>query len=99
MIMTKDLGLRWRKVKDISCHENSVQNLVLRQQFAIQMLELLSQGKRVFNVDESWVDQLNFTRNHWRPRMYPITPKKEVNPRVSLIACVGTDGSQFLSLT
>jgi hypothetical protein len=29
-IMREDLGLRWKKIKEVSLHENSIKNLVLR---------------------------------------------------------------------
>jgi hypothetical protein len=29
-IMREDLGLRWKKIKNVSLHENSIKNLVLR---------------------------------------------------------------------
>jgi hypothetical protein len=28
--MREDLGLRWKKIKNVSLHENSIKNLVLR---------------------------------------------------------------------
>jgi len=46
---------------------NSQRCLVLRQQYALAMLELLMQDKRVINVDESWLNETNFTRKMWCP--------------------------------
>ena len=63
------------------------------------MFNLLKQGKRIYNVDESWIDQLNFSRQHWKPTRYATEGMKPVSPRVSLIACVGTDGTALYSLT
>jgi len=37
--MREDLGLRYRKVKEISVHENSTRNLVLRQRWAMMYLD------------------------------------------------------------
>ena len=56
-------------------------------------------GKRIYNIDESWIDQLNFTRGHWQEKFYPKKAQKPVSPRVSLIACVGSDGSAYYCLT
>ena len=63
------------------------------------MFKLLHDGKRVFNVDESWLDMMNFTRKHWRPMRMATEGVKLVTPRISFIACVGSDGSAFYRLT
>ena len=63
------------------------------------MLRLMKEGKRIYNVDESWIDCLNYTRQHWRPRHYAGVGVKPVTPRISLFACVGSDGSAYYSLT
>ena len=36
--------------------------LVLRQQYALKMLPLLESGRRIINVDESWLNGTNFVR-------------------------------------
>ena len=59
----------------------------------------MHEGKRIYNVDESWIDMMNYTRRHWRPRYVATVGTKPVTPRISLIACVGSDGSAFYSLT
>ena len=40
--MKKDLGMRFKKVVHVSVHANSPKNLVLRQQFAIEYLKLMT---------------------------------------------------------
>ena len=70
-----------------------------RQQYAVQLLALLHQGKTVYNIDESTVDTLSYQRRHWRPSNFPLTNAKPVRPTISLIACVGTDWSCLLSMT
>jgi len=66
-ILRHDLGLRYKPLKYGAPEANTERCLVLRQQFAIRFLQLLKDGKRVYNIDESWVDRMNFTRGHWRP--------------------------------
>ena len=63
--MRENLGMRYKKVVPISIHGNSAKNLVLRQQFAIQMLELLLEKKTILNVDESWIGMSDFRRRKW----------------------------------
>ena len=32
------------------------------------MLDLLASGKRVINVDQTWINDANYTRRKWRMR-------------------------------
>ena len=32
-------------------------NMVIRQQYALKMLELLRERKRIINIDESWLNE------------------------------------------
>lgn len=41
MVMREDLGMRYRKIVPISVHGNSEKNLVLRQQFALKLIQLM----------------------------------------------------------
>ena len=50
-IMKKELGMSFRKIKEISKHSNSEKNHVLRQQFALILIKFLKEGKRIINVD------------------------------------------------
>jgi hypothetical protein len=98
-ILKVDLGLKYKAFKFGAIQANTQRCLVQRQQYAITMLKLLEGRKTVYNVDESTVDQLDFTRRHWRPKKYALEGLKPVTPRISLIACVGSDGTAFYSLT
>jgi hypothetical protein len=63
------------------------------------MIELLKSGKRIINIDESWVNQTHFHRRQWAPTDSPATATvKEVNPRLSLIAALDTDGRVAFAL-
>ena len=53
--MKKVLGLRYRKIRRHPIQANSERCLVQRQQYALGMLDVLASGKRVLNVDESWL--------------------------------------------
>ena len=49
--MKSQLGMTFKKIKDISTNENSVRSLILRQQFAIKFIELAMRKKRIINID------------------------------------------------
>ena len=61
-IMKDDLGLGYRISSKVPVQGNSERCLVLRQQYAMHMLPLLRDGKRIINIDESWLNESNFTR-------------------------------------
>ena len=76
-IMKKDLGLTYRITRKIPIQANSQRCLVLRQRYAIKMIELLKSGKRIINIDESWLNETNFTRQMWcRPTSPATIPAK-----------------------
>ena len=54
--MRGQLGLGYRKASGVPVQSNSERCLVLRQQYALRMIQLLQSNKRVINVDESWVN-------------------------------------------
>ena len=65
-IMRRDLKMRYKKLVHISLHANSPKNLILRQQFALQLIKLLKSGKTILNVDETWLGMSDFRRMKWR---------------------------------
>ena len=57
------------------------------------MLELLGEGKRIINIDESWINETNFTRKMWVPKNTTASITSQiVTPRLALIAALDTDG-------
>ena len=64
------------------------------------MLELLDSGKRIINIDESWLNETNFTRMMWCPSTSAGTvTSKIVAPRLAIIAALDTDGRIYYTLT
>ena len=64
------------------------------------MLQLLEQGFRIINVDESWINELDFARRRWHNKNESNSlPRKKVSPRLSLLAAIDTDGRVFMALT
>ena len=64
-VFRKEMGFRYRKVRKQPIHVNTERCLVLRQQYALKMIALLREGKRIINVDETWINETNFTRKVW----------------------------------
>ena len=58
--MREELGLRYRRIKSIPYQANLQRCLVLRQRYALTMIDLLCQGKIVLNIDETHLIDTDF---------------------------------------
>ena len=64
------------------------------------MIPLLQGPKRICNVDESWLGYCRYVRKMWVPADAAATvTDKQVQPRISLIAALDTDGKIWCALT
>ena len=54
-VMRQDLRLSFVKAKKLNPQANSDRALILRQQYALEMMSLLSNNMRVINCDETWL--------------------------------------------
>jgi hypothetical protein len=66
----------------------------------MKMLDLLSSGTRILNIDESFIGQTNYTRQLWQKpfekesmRMMPVAP------RISMIVALDNFGDVYLTLS
>ena len=94
------MDLTYRTASKVPFHGNSARCLVQRQQYALEMLSLLERGTYIINVDESWVNDLSFVRKCWQTKEgLPSIPIKTVQPRLSIIAAIDTEGRVWYALT
>ena len=64
------------------------------------MLDILSEGKRVICVDESWISDTEFNSKMWCPKASNATvSQKAVSPRLAFIASIDTDGRIYFALS
>lgn len=57
-------------------------------------------GKRIINIDETWLNETNFTRKIWARRNGRGNMKlKTIQPRLSMISALDTDGKVWFTLT
>ena len=54
-LMHSNLGMRYKRVKEISWQANSSKNLLLRHIYAIKLLDIDLYNKIILNVDETWI--------------------------------------------
>jgi len=99
-VMREDLGMRWRKVRQISLWENSLKNLVLRQQFAIKLIELSLQKQRIINIDETWLGMEDFRKMKWQAPGTPNSVAKKLwQPRISLLVALDNFGESYVAIS
>ena len=95
-----DFHFGYRKANSLPAQANSMRCLIQRQQYAIRMIDLLKSGKRIINIDESWINQTQYNRRMWAAADAPASSAvRLVNPRLSFLAALDTDGRVFFSLT
>ena len=98
--MRVQLKMSFRRVHKVPRQANSERCLVLRQKYALQILPLLEQGKRIINVDESWLNETSFVRKMWQPKSQACSVTAPiVSPRLSVIAAIDTEGRVWFALT
>ena len=98
--MKEELDLSYRPLKRIAFQANSARCLILRKLYAETMIALLFKGKRIINVDETWVNLKNYRRRRWRKRgVVNSVNTRTVSPRISFIAAISTEGETYFSLT
>ena len=87
-------------MKKLNPQANSARNLILRQQYALVMMQLLSEGKRVINIDETWLNETSFVRRTWALKQgQGNCPQNTVSPRLSMIAALDTEGRVWFTLS
>ena len=63
-------------------------------------MSLLDSGRRVINVDETWLNETNFTRQTWCPPQATGSSRiKGISPSLSVISALDTDGRVYFSLS
>ena len=55
-IMRHELGLKFKKTRIVNSRANLLTSRFQRQQFAMRLISLMVEGKRIINIDESWLN-------------------------------------------
>ena len=72
---------------------------MLRQQFAMQLIQLLYGGKRIINVDQTWLGMSDFRRMKWRQQNTTNSvPSTSMNPRITMFVGLESTGEVYVSL-
>ena len=66
----------------------------------MEMIRLLNAGKRIINIDETWLNETSFTRRVWSSKGGQTNVRLHaIMPRLSMIAAMDTDGKVWFSLS
>ena len=68
LVMKRDMKLSFVKSKKLHPNANSAKVMIQRQQYALTMIRLLDQGKRIINIDQTWLNESSYIRRVWAPR-------------------------------
>ena len=64
------------------------------------MLSVYQSGKRVINVDESWIPHADFRQRRWARRDSRNTaPDKTLSRKINIITAMSSDGEVWMALT
>jgi len=99
-VMKREMKLRYHRMRKVQPRANSERCLVLRQQYALSLLQILDQGKRIINVDETWLNETSFQRMAWcRPEGTGSIPLRPISPSLAMISALDTDGRIYFALS
>ena len=86
-------------MKQVPIQANTELSIVKRQTCAKILLSEMSKGKRIINIDETWIGEMDFRRCKWRARGASNSlSSKGVQPRLSLIVAIDNFGELYMSL-
>ena len=63
------------------------------------MLDLLEKGKRIINIDETWISETEYSQRMWLPAGDTASKtEKALTPTLNMILALDTDGNVFFSV-
>ena len=93
-------GMKYRKINHVPISANTDRNLVLRQRWAMTVIDRDYKDKVYLNIDETWLGMSDFRRIKWQaPGTTNSVPALQMAPRVTMIVGVDTLGNVYLSLS
>lgn len=98
-VMKEDFDLSYKQVRRIPFQGNIERNKVMRFGYAKRMLEVYQVGKRVINIDESWLAHADFHQKRWSRRgLRNTAADKKLSKKVNIIAAISNLGECWYSL-
>ena len=71
----------------------------MRCLFAQKFFEILENGKRVINIDETWLPSTDFRSRQWKKKgVINTLPDRPIGSRTNLIAAISSDGEVYAAI-
>ena len=67
-LLKSEMGLVWKAVRPQEIYVNSERNILLRQAFAVTLIDTLNAGKKLINIDESVIGASTSRKHSWENR-------------------------------
>ena len=92
--------MTFKKIKKVPFQGNNERCKVLRRLYAESILDVISKGYRVINVDESFLIESDFRSRLWKKHgLSSSLPLVPLTLKVNMIAALDTEGKVYLALT
>ena len=99
-MLAKQLDLRFAKLHVQKASVNSERCRVLRQQYALKMIDVYREYSLIVNIDESLIKVTNFAAKAWGRRNLRFSRDSgALSPGLGMIAALCSDGRVFYSLS
>ena len=99
-VLKTKFKLSYKKIRRTPFAGNLERNKVLRSLYAQKMLSVYQSGKRVINVDESWIPHADFRQKRWSRRgLRSTAPDKALSRKINVITAMSSDGEVWMALT
>ena len=96
-MMKQEFKIVHKRVRRVNRLGNTENVLVKRHLYARRMFELYEQEYHIFNIDESWISNSDFTRKVWREKGGSPSLEDEVlKQKINIIVAVSNRGEVFL---
>ena len=91
--------MKYKKFHQVLEGANTIKSLWLRQQFALKLLKLIADGKRILNLDQTPLGDSNFLGRSWMPSHLKLSGKiHPISPRITMMTAIDTYGDTYWSL-
>ena len=99
-VLRNNLRMRYRRVKRTSPNANSEDCMSKRHECAKVLLRELDAGKRIINIDETWIGEMDYRRYKWCGHNEANSlSSKDVAPRLALLTAVDNLGGLYMAMT
>ena len=99
-IMRLRFGMRFNRIKKVAYLANSQRSLVVRQQFAKKMIELMDEGFIIINIDETFLNEGDLRHQKWKVHGESNSIReRSINPLLKVFSAISSDGDVYMAVS